>query len=100
MVISHVGGSGVAPALITSSRPAGVLRLRKVAAPIFLFVGSLAAVALVPSQAAAQVQPGCTSTLPAPYNPFTQIIGGVVGAASSITSVIGTMNTAFQAQGD
>jgi opacity protein-like surface antigen len=76
------------------------LRLRKVAAPILLFAGSLAAVALVPSQASAQVQPGCTSTLPALYNPFTQVIGGVVGAASSITSVIGTMNTAFQAQGD
>ena len=46
------------------------------------------------------MQPGCTSTLPAVYNPFTPIIGGVVGATNAITSVIGTINTAFQAQGD
>jgi opacity protein-like surface antigen len=62
--------------------------------------GPLVALAFAPSQASAQVQPGCTSTLPAVYNPFTQIIGGVVGSTNAITSVIGTMNTAFQAQGD
>ena len=57
--------------------------------------GPLVALAFAPSQASAQVQPGCTSTLPAVYNPFTQIIGGVVGSTNAITSVIGTMNTAF-----
>jgi opacity protein-like surface antigen len=56
--------------------------------------------AFAPSPALAQVQPGCTSTLGGFYNSFTQVIGGVVGATTSITSVVGTMNTAFQAQGD
>jgi opacity protein-like surface antigen len=61
----------------------------------------LAALALAASPASAQTQPGCTSTLPAPYGPFfSQIIGGVAGASNAITSVIGTVNTAFQAQGD
>ena len=100
MVISHVGGSGVAPASIAPSRSSGIPRLGKAAAPI-LFAGSLAALTLFPSQAAAQVQPGCTSTLPVPYGPFfSQIIGGVAGASNAITSVIGTVNTAFVAQGN
>src|SRR5262249_40294578 len=47
-------------------------------------------------------QPGCTSGFGA--NPvataFTPIIGGVVGASSAISSVIGTMNTAFITQGN
>ena len=63
--------------------------------------GALIALALPPASAFAQTQPGCTSTLPAPYGPFfSQIIGGVAGASNAITSVIGTVNTAFQAQGD
>lgn len=64
-------------------------------------IGSAMACTLLPSTVAvAQTQPGCTSTLPARYNPFTQMIGGVVGAANSITAVIGTINTAFPAQGN
>src|SRR5580658_10207830 len=75
-------------------------RLRKAPAAA-LAVCVLIAPALFPSPAVAQqVQPGCTSTLNAAYSPFTQVIGGVVGATNSISSVIGTMNTAFQAQGD
>ncbi|HEX4410152.1 MAG TPA: autotransporter domain-containing protein [Xanthobacteraceae bacterium] len=69
-----------------------------------LAVGIIVALALAPTRAAAQVtvtaQPGCSSTLVDPYNSFTPVIGGVVGAMNSISSVIGTMNTAFQAQGD
>jgi opacity protein-like surface antigen len=66
-----------------------------------LAFGILAVLAVSPSAAfAQQVQPGCTSTLNAAYSPFTQVIGGVVGATNSISSVISTMNTAFQAQGD
>jgi opacity protein-like surface antigen len=63
--------------------------------------GTFAAIALLPTEASAQLaQPGCTSTFPAAYNADTQMIGGVVGAANAITSVIGTMNTAFIAQGN
>jgi opacity protein-like surface antigen len=66
-----------------------------------LLFGTIVALAFVPSAASAQVQPGCTSTLPAPYGPFfSQIIGGVAGASNAITSVIGTVNTAFVSQGN
>jgi opacity protein-like surface antigen len=67
-----------------------------------LLGGSLVALALLPFEASAQLaQPGCTSTFPAPYGPFfSQIIGGVAGASNTITSVIGTVNTAFVAQGN
>ncbi|HEX4410154.1 MAG TPA: outer membrane beta-barrel protein [Xanthobacteraceae bacterium] len=73
-------------------------------APVGTFAfGILAAITLTPSRASAQaatIQAGCTSSLVAPYNSFSPIIGGVVGATNSISSVISTMNTAFQAQGD
>jgi opacity protein-like surface antigen len=49
------------------------------------------------------VQPGCTSSLD-PTNvvagPQTQILGGALGAANAISSVIGTINTSFLAQGN
>jgi opacity protein-like surface antigen len=38
--------------------------------------------------------------LPTAYSAYSQMIGGVVGASNSITSVIGTMNTSFIAQGN
>ncbi len=61
---------------------------------------TLVALALAASPASAQTQPGCTSTLSPFYAGFSQIVGGVVGATTSISSVVATMNTAFQAQGD
>jgi len=62
-----------------------------------------------PNRASAQVltpaiAPGCTSTFPAAVDAIaggqSQIIGGVVGVANSVSSVIGTMNTAFLSQGN
>jgi opacity protein-like surface antigen len=99
MAGNPLSGSAIAR---PSPQPAEAAKARFRLATSFglITVGALAALAVIPSQAAAQVQPGCTSTLPAPYSPFSQIVGGVTGAANSITSVIGTMNTAFQAQGD
>lgn len=48
--------------------------------------------------------PGCSFSFPGDtsgFAPFAaQTIGGVVGATNAITSVIGTMNTAFLAQGN
>jgi opacity protein-like surface antigen len=99
MFSSRFGGTFAAQARVTSSDPARALRIHKTPLGVLLF-GSLVALSLAPSVAYAQVQPGCTSTLPATYNPFTQVIGGVAGAVNSISSVIGTVNTAFQAQGD
>lgn len=95
MASGRVVGFWRTPKPAVTKRP----RVRKSASAVLL-VGSVVAGTLIPEAAFAQVQPGCASTLPATYTPFTQIIGGVVGAANSITSVIGTMNTAFQAQGD
>jgi opacity protein-like surface antigen len=47
---------------------------------------------------------GCTSTFPAALGAIaggqSQIIGGVVGVTNSVSSVIGTMNTAFLSQGN
>jgi opacity protein-like surface antigen len=86
-------------------RPAKARLAQKSAGGIALAC-TLAAIALLPTEASAQApalalaQPGCTSTFPAAYNADTQMIGGVVGATSAITSVIGTMNTAFIAQGN
>jgi opacity protein-like surface antigen len=55
------------------------------------------------AQAAGTVAPGCTSTFD-PTNitaaAQTQIIGGIVGASNSISSVISTINTSFLAQGN
>jgi hypothetical protein len=72
-----------------------------------LFAAS-AVVAAAPTGASAQVvapvpTPGCSFSFAS--NPIfgsfaAQSIAGVVGASSSITSVIGTMNTAFLAQGN
>ena len=46
-------------------------------------------------------QPGCTSTFAAGGgNALSQVIGGTVGAANAVSSVIGTMNTSFIAQGN
>jgi opacity protein-like surface antigen len=68
--------------------------------PDAIAFAALVTLAFTASPASAQIQPGCTSTLGGFYNSFTRVIGGVVGATTSITSVVGTMNTAFQAQGD
>jgi opacity protein-like surface antigen len=65
--------------------------------------GTFAAIALLPTAASAQVQPGCTTSASlagAAYTGYSGVIGGVVGATNTITSVIGTMNTAFIAQGN
>jgi opacity protein-like surface antigen len=53
------------------------------------------------ASAQAPPQPGCTSTLP-PGTDFgqSQIVGGAVGAANAINTVIGTINTSFLAQGN
>ena len=105
MVSVSTKGREAARATATAPNTAGIGDARKKLFGL-LVGGPLVALAFAPSQASAQglalgqVQPGCTSTLPAVYNPFTQIIGGVVGSTNAITSVIGTMNTAFQAQGD
>ena len=64
---------------------------------------SLAALASNSPEASAQLgaSPDAPARYPRPcYVPFTQIIGGAVGASNAITSVIGTMNTAFLAQGN
>src|ERR1700739_1155855 len=47
-------------------------------------------------------QPGCSSTFPntTVAGGQSQIIGGIVGASNSISSVIGTINTQFLAQGN
>jgi opacity protein-like surface antigen len=82
-------------------RPAKARLAQKSVVGIAL-AGTFAAIALLPTAASAQVQPGCTSTF-APSSPdaaLAQITGGVVGAANTITSVIGTMNTSFIAQGN
>ena len=103
MVSVSTKGREAARATVTAPNTSGIGGARQKLFGL-LVGGPLVALAFAPSQASAQglaqVQPGCTSTLPAVYNPFTQIIGGVVGATNAITSVIGTMNTAFQAQGD
>jgi opacity protein-like surface antigen len=99
MVFDSSMSRGAARAAVEAPHAAGNRNARKKLFAV-LAVGPLCALAFAPSPAAAQVQPGCTSTLPAVYSPFTQIVGGVVGATNAITSVIGTMNTAFQAQGD
>jgi opacity protein-like surface antigen len=81
-----------------------------------LVVAASALVAVIAGStgASAQVQPGCTNTFPnvaipspIPGQPptfpaagFAQIIGGVVGASNAVSSVIGTMNTSFIAQGN
>src|ERR1700688_3462080 len=72
-------------------------------------VAAIGAVIAGSTGASAQVltQPGCTNMFPA-SDPLTnasvagysQIIGGVVGASNAISSVIGTMNTSFIAQGN
>jgi opacity protein-like surface antigen len=51
---------------------------------------------------AQSVQPGCTSTFPNNIvaGGQSQIVGGIVGATGSISSVIGTINTSFLAQGN
>jgi opacity protein-like surface antigen len=56
-----------------------------------------------PTPASAQfVQPGCTSSFPLTNvtGAYSQIISGVAGASNAISSVIGTMNTSFVAQGN
>ena len=98
---SPFSGNETTAASVNLTDSASTRRIRKTRLGVLLF-GSLAAIALAPSEASAQLaQPGCTSTLPAPFGPFfSQIIGGVAGASNAITSVIGTVNTAFVAQGD
>jgi opacity protein-like surface antigen len=89
------------PAAVTVIQPGPAKTVPERSCGTILF-GTLIAFAFAASPASAQTQPGCTSAfggLPF-YNNFTQVIGGVVGATTAITSVIGTMNTAFQAQGD
>jgi opacity protein-like surface antigen len=84
---------------------AGAVRLLSRAS--LVAASAAAAIAAGSTGASAQAptvpqQPGCTSAFGG--NPvataFTPIIGGVVGASNSISSVIGTMNTAFLAQGN
>jgi opacity protein-like surface antigen len=70
---------------------------------LLLVASALAAVVTGSTGAQAQaVQPGCTSSFPANIvaGGQSQIIGGAVGAANSISSVIGTINTSFLAQGN
>jgi opacity protein-like surface antigen len=81
---------------------AGAVRL--VSRASLIAASAAAAIAVGSTGASAQLtQPGCTSTFP-PGDFFaagySQIIGGVVGASNAITSVIGTMNTSFIAQGN
>ena len=60
--------------------------------------------ALAQGVPAGTTAPGCTSTFPAALGAIaggqSQIIGGVVGVTNSVSSVIGTMNTAFLSQGN
>ena len=73
-----------------------------------LAVSALGAIATGSTGASAQVQtqtPGCSASFPPSsignIGPvFAPIIGGVLGATNSISSVIGTMNTSFVAQGN
>jgi opacity protein-like surface antigen len=75
---------------------------------LFLAASALVAVMAGGTGASAQappalLQPGCTSTFPAAGGvgpAYSQVIGGVVGATNAISSVIGTMNTSFIAQGN
>ena len=92
--------SETAQASVQSNRSTDALRVRKAPLGALLF-GSLVTLALVPSAASAQTQPGCTSTWSGPGGPsFSQIIAGVAGTSNAITSVIGTVNTAFVSQGN
>jgi opacity protein-like surface antigen len=79
---------------------AGAVRLLSRAS--LVAASAAAAIASGPTGASAQTS-SCTSTFPA-FNPFaqgyTQIIGSVVSASSAVSSVIGTMNTSFIAQGN
>src|SRR5580700_10656851 len=73
--------------------------------PRLLGIAGTAVVAalMTSSGALAQVpvQQGCTSTFGASTGgPQSQVIGGVVGASNAISSVIGTINTQFLAQGN
>jgi opacity protein-like surface antigen len=70
---------------------------------LILAASALAAIVAGSTGVSAQVQPGCTTTFdPANFTAQgqSQIIGGVVGASNAISSVIGTINTSFLAQGN
>src|SRR4051812_9462507 len=72
---------------------------------LILAASALVAVVVGLSGAQAQpapvTQPGCTSNIPGGIGAaYSQVVGGVVGATNSISSVIGTMNTSFIAQGN
>jgi opacity protein-like surface antigen len=100
MLGNHCNGRDYPPAAVGLVL-SGLTRRASQPSPRAFAICALFALVFAPSAAFAQTQPGCTSTLPAPYGPFfSQIIGGVAGASNAITSVIGTVNTAFQAQGD
>jgi opacity protein-like surface antigen len=101
MFDGSLGGTETAQA---SVRSRGFARPRRVGNAPFgvILFGCLVSFSLIPSEASAQApQPGCTSTIGTKYGPvFGQIISGVAGASNAITSVIGTVNTAFVAQGN
>src|SRR5262249_11934372 len=66
-------------------------------------VTSIVAASGASAQTLAPIPVGCSSTFDPATNAFSifqaPVVAGVVGATNSITSVIGTVNTAFLAQG-